>query len=157
MVAHYQDRRHPQIFKSMSQSSNKELVTRFIEEVYNKRNVSHMQESLASNFSSIRSDGTFQKEAYIEQVSAYLKAFPDSTLTINNMIADGDSVATHYTFRGTHKGEFNGVPATNNPVEATGIAISKIDSGQFVEETSIWDQLVLLQQLGVIPEELAAG
>jgi len=51
--------------------------------------------------------------------------------------------------RGTHQGEFQGIPATGNKVEISGIIISRIENGKIVEEREDWDLLGFMQQLGL--------
>lgn len=59
--------------------------------------------------------------------------------------------AGHWTGRGTHKGELMGVPPTNKEVRVTGISIDRIAGGKIVEHWENFDQLSMMQQLGVIP------
>jgi predicted ester cyclase len=66
------------------------------------------------------------------------------------MLADGDLVATRKTFRGTHTGEFMGIPPTGRDIELGVIDIVRYRDGRIVEHWSQVDQLGLLQQLGVI-------
>ncbi len=56
-----------------------------------------------------------------------------------------------YTFRGTHKGQWRGMPATGKQVVLTGITISHMVEGKVVEDWHNADALGLLQQLGVVP------
>ena len=76
-------------------------------------------------------------------------AFPDLRATINKQVADGDSVVTHLTLSGTHKGEYRGVPATNRQVTWSQIAIARFERGKIVESWRIPDRLGLRQQMGV--------
>lgn len=76
--------------------------------------------------------------------------FPDIHVTVEEVIAEGDKVVTRNTWRGTHLGEFNGIPATGNKVEITGIVIWRIVDGLIIERRANLDTLSLLQQLGVL-------
>ena len=88
----------------------------------------------------------------VKQVfSQFLAAFPDLQFTVEDMIAEGDKVASRITTRGTHKGDFQGIPATGKQVTQTGIDIVRIAGGKVVERWGEFDNLGLLQQLGVIP------
>jgi steroid delta-isomerase-like uncharacterized protein len=78
-------------------------------------------------------------------------AFPDFRLIEDDTIAEGDKVVNRWTFRGTHQGEFVGIPATGKQVMTTGIDIFRIANGKIVEVWQNSDQLGLLQQLGAIP------
>lgn len=78
-------------------------------------------------------------------------ALPDVQRTDEELIAEGDRVATRWTCRGTQEGELFGVPATGKPVSLSGISIYRISGGKVVEERGVSDLLGLLQQLGAIP------
>jgi len=81
----------------------------------------------------------------------FFAAFPDLQFTVEDMIAEGDKVASRITARGTHKGDFQGIPATGKQVMQTGIDILRIAGGKVVERWGQFDDLGMLQQLGVVP------
>ena len=78
-------------------------------------------------------------------------AFPDLTATIEDMIAEGDTVAVRGTVYGTHQGELLGIPPTGKPVTVTLIDINRFEDGKLVERWAETDMLGLLQQLGAMP------
>lgn len=78
-------------------------------------------------------------------------AFPDFQITLEDMIAEGDKVATRVTGRGTHKGEFQGIPPTGKQVTVAGIDIIRCAGGKCVERWGAFDNLGMMQQLGVVP------
>jgi steroid delta-isomerase-like uncharacterized protein len=78
-------------------------------------------------------------------------AFPDIQYTVEDLIAEGDKVVARFSARGTHRGEFQGIPATGRSASVTGIGIYRVASGKIVEQWGIFDQLGMMQQLGVIP------
>jgi hypothetical protein len=82
---------------------------------------------------------------------AFLNAFPDCQFTSDDMIAEGDRVATKKTFSGTHTGEFNGIAATGRHVSITFVDILRLRDGKLVEHWLSMDQLSFMQQLGVLP------
>lgn len=77
--------------------------------------------------------------------------FPDAQFTIDDEIAEGDKVVNHWTFCGTHQGEFAGIPSTGKAVTMTGMGIVRIADGKVAEIWDEFDALGLLRQLGVIP------
>ena len=88
----------------------------------------------------------------VKQVfGGFRAAFPDLTLTVEDMIAEGDKVVSRLTIRATHRGDFQGIPATGKQVTQTGIDILRIAGGKVVERWGEFDNLGLLQQLGVVP------
>ncbi len=75
-------------------------------------------------------------------------AFPDVNFSIEDIIADGDKTITRFVIRGTHEGEFQGIPATGNKIEVSGIIISRIENGKIVENKEELDRLGMMMQLG---------
>ena len=90
-------------------------------------------------------------EAYKQFISMYFTAFPDARLSIEDMIAEGDTVTVRQMFYGTHQGELMGIPPTGKQVSATGMTLIRIANGKAVEQWANYDDLGMLQQLGVIP------
>jgi len=82
----------------------------------------------------------------------YTTAFPDARFTIEQMIAEGDTVATRWTVNGTHKGKLLDNPPTNKQIMLTGIVVCRLLGGKIVESWSNWDALGMYQQLGIIGE-----
>ena len=90
-------------------------------------------------------------EGYKQAVQMTRAAFPDLQITVEDMIAEGDLVVTRWTARGTHQGEYMGIPASGKSVQVTGVNIGRFENGKVVENWANSDQLGLLQQLGVLP------
>ena len=87
-------------------------------------------------------------------VSTFFTAFPDLNATVEDVIAEGDKVVTRWTIRGTHQGEIEEFgPPTGKQVELRGIIIHRFEDGNIVEEWEVYDNLSLLQQLGLAPEQ----
>jgi predicted ester cyclase len=81
----------------------------------------------------------------------FLSAFPDTKMTIEDQLAEGDKVTTRWTATGTHTGELMGIPATGKAVTVTGFDITRYSGGKSVEHWGQFDQMGMMQQLGVIP------
>ena len=87
-------------------------------------------------------------------VSMFKSAFPDMGATVEDVVAEGDKVVTRITMRGTHQGEVEEFgPPTGRQVEAQGITIHRIEGGKIVEEWNSWDNMSIMQQLGLVPEQ----
>ncbi len=78
-------------------------------------------------------------------------AFPDGKTTTDDLISEGDKVVERFTFVGTHKGEFFGVPATGKLIKVTGMSIFLIANGKIAEHWGENDGMGLMMQLGVLP------
>ncbi len=78
-------------------------------------------------------------------------AFADLKMTVQDVVVQGDKVATRGVVSGTHKGEFNGIPATGKRVEVPWMDMWRVQNGKFVENWVRLDMLAMLTQLGVVP------
>ena len=83
--------------------------------------------------------------------SAFLAAFPDIHVHIEDVFAEGDRLVTRWSAHGTQDGELMGIPPTGKKVSIGGIAIDRFENGQSAEHWEVFDQVGLMQQLGVIP------
>jgi steroid delta-isomerase-like uncharacterized protein len=90
-------------------------------------------------------------------VTSFRAAYPDLAFTVEDLIADGDKVASRWTARGTNTGAFMGMPATGKQVTIAGILIVRVTGGKMVESWVNFDALGMLQQLGVVPAPGQAG
>jgi len=81
-------------------------------------------------------------------VKGFFKAFPDLNFSIEELFTVEDRVIARLILRGTHKGEWRGIPSTGNKFEISSTFIVRIENGKVVEEREDFDQLGFLQQLG---------
>jgi steroid delta-isomerase-like uncharacterized protein len=95
-------------------------------------------------------------EGFRMVISMFRAAFPDLHITLEDVIGEGDKVATRGYFTGTHQGEFNGIPATGKQVKVSYIDLWRVENGKAVENWVQMDMIGLMQQLGVIPAPEAA-
>ncbi len=140
----------------MSTEANKALIHKWVDEVLNTRDVS--QQSRAYQLVATDFVGHFPGqppiqglEAFRQFGSLYFTAFPDLQITPEDLIAEGDKVSMRYSWRGTHKAELMGIPATGKQVTASGISILRVADGKIAEQWDNFDTLGMLQQLGVLP------
>lgn len=91
---------------------------------------------------------------YKDYVRGFLSAFPDMEAEVHEMVAEDDVVVVHFTYRGTHEGELEGIEPTGNEVEGTAVIIDRLEDGKIVEKTEVYDTLSFFQQLGVDPSEI---
>jgi steroid delta-isomerase-like uncharacterized protein len=83
--------------------------------------------------------------------SALVAAFPDLHVEVEDLVTDGGKVVTRYSVHGTHKAELMGIPPTGRQVSIGGIAIDRFENGRSIEHWEYYDQMGMMQQLGVIP------
>jgi steroid delta-isomerase-like uncharacterized protein len=132
---------------------NKALVRRVYEEVWNKGNLAAIDEIYAADVINHTQPPGLPKGAKGGKVftGMYLRAFPDTKMTVEQQIAEGDKIVTRWIAQGTHQGELMGIPATGKQVTVTGITINRIAGGRIVETWDEFDQMGMMQQLGAIP------
>lgn len=133
------------------EEQNKELVKRQME-AWSKGDLVAFKEFLAPEYAYYlpsRSTKPKSREEAIEFGKMLRKAFPDINFSIEELYAVGDRVIMRYQGTGTHEGEFQGIPATGNKVENSGIVIIIIKDGKVVEEREEADMLGLMIQLGM--------
>ena len=136
----------------MSTEENKAIVLRFDEEVWNRHNPAIMDELLTSDYALYMSGSPpLDREGHRQFNAAMLAAFPDARSTTHDLIAEGDKVAWHWSFRGTHKGEFMGIPPTGKEVSLSGISILRLPGGKIAAQRAEAGMLGFMQQLGAVP------
>ena len=135
--------------------NNKAVVRRLLEEVWNKGNLSLVDELFTPNFEfhdASTPDLGRGPESEKKRVTLYRNAFPDLRITIEDMIAEGETVVTRWSCRGTHKGDLSGIAPTGKPITISGITVSRFANGKIAQGYANWDALGMMQQLGIVPQ-----
>lgn len=94
------------------------------------------------------------REAIRESLESFLGAFEDFSATVEDVVAEGDTVAMRVTLRGTHTGEFMGLEPTDGSFEIANTVFTRVQDGRIAERWVLPDMASLYAQLGV--EELPA-
>jgi len=132
------------------EEQNKALIKRLFDEL-NKGNYDIFNELYAPDYAWYTPSGntnSVSREATVEALKDFYRAFPDLNWSIEELIAVGNKVIYRFIARGTHKEEFGGIPATGNKIESSGIMIARIENGKVVEDKEEFDMLGLMTQLG---------
>jgi steroid delta-isomerase-like uncharacterized protein len=93
-------------------------------------------------------------KGYLMGQSIIAQCAPNLQYGVDVQIAEGDLVMTRWTARGTNTGTFFGIPPSGKAIQVSGITVNRIANGRIVEQWTSWDNLGLLQQVGVIPERV---
>jgi steroid delta-isomerase-like uncharacterized protein len=138
----------------MSTEENKALARRSWE-IVSPDNLDLIEEVYASDLVWHEPDRDIRGYEQAKQfVSTFLEAFPDINITVEDVIGEGDQAVSRYTIRGTHQGETEEYgPPTGRQMELGGITIHRFEDGKIVEEWERYDNLSVLQQLGLAPEQ----
>jgi len=133
------------------QEQNKEIARRAFEELLSKGRFELAEQLYAKDFV----NHGLHRNASLEEDQAALRgwhqAFSDIAIVPEKLIAEGDLVAIYWIAHGTNTGTGNGLPATGKKAELAGITIWRIVDGKIKEEWSAFDQLSMMQQLGLVP------
>jgi steroid delta-isomerase-like uncharacterized protein len=138
---------------SAQTDTNKQILERFFKEVVNAGNLDLIDELLSEDFVEHEEfPGLAPNRDGVKQFFAmWRSAFPDGSFTTEQMVAEDDLVTARVTVRGTHHGEFMGVPATGRAVEVQAIDIIRFADGVMAEHWGVFDAMGLMQQLGAVP------
>ena len=133
------------------EEQNKEIAHRFFEEVWNQGKLDVIEEIFDADFVGHPPDGPdiHGPEGLKQFVTMYRTAIPDIQFKVEDQIAEEDKVAFRWTNTWTHKGELMGIPPTGVQGTSTGISFFRIAGGKIVERWLNWDNLGMMQQLGM--------
>ena len=140
--------------ENMSAEENKATMRRYFG-VFEQGNTELLDELLAPEYvnrSPATPDLPTGPEGVKGVVTMFRSGMPDLRVVIEEMIAEGDKVATRYTLEGTHEGELFGVPPTGRRLSVGSISVERVSEGKIREHWRISDDLGMMQQLGVVPE-----
>jgi steroid delta-isomerase-like uncharacterized protein len=142
----------------MSAEQNKAIVRRWVEGGWNGGNLDLVDEFYADDY--ILHDPAMPvhgREGFKQYVTMYRSVFPDLRFALEDVIAEGDTVAWRITARGTHQGALMGIPPTGKPVAISALVISHFVESKWAEDWVNIDTLGMLQQIGAIPAPGQAG
>lgn len=96
-------------------------------------------------------------KAFKDYYSNFIKGFSDIKFTIVDVFGQGDNIVKHWNFKGTHTGDFFGIPATGKTVDIDGVTLVKMKEGKIAQEQDFMDNMVFMQQLGIVssPKNIA--
>jgi steroid delta-isomerase-like uncharacterized protein len=139
---------------STSEEENKAHYRRTFEEVFNQGNLALVDELVAPDFLNHEVSPSMNNRGpdSTRQVVTMLRtAFPDLHFTIEDLVAEGDTVASRVTMSGTHLGPFQGIPPTGRSFQQAHMHFVRFRDGKAIEHRAVRDDLGMMRQLGVIP------
>ena len=140
--------------ESFMSEENKALVRRWFDEVWNKGNADVIDDlfdenGIAHGLSDDPKNPIRGPRDYRPFYAVFREAFPNMTIVVEDMVAEGDKVAARCSVHGKHEGDFMGRAATGSPVDITGITIVRIADGKIVEAWNNFDFKTLYRQCGL--------
>ena len=143
----------------MTAEDNAATYRRWFDEGCSRGNVDLADELYARDYvtHALGPDFPPTREGLKAFIRALREGMPDLQCPVEEAVAEGDRVGGRFSLRGTHRGTLLGIPATGKKVDVGVMVIARFDeAGTWVEDWASWDQLGLLQQVGVIPAPAAA-
>ncbi|RPD40585.1 ester cyclase [Chitinophaga barathri] len=138
---------------NMNTRHNKEIISRLYDEVLNKNNFSILEEFVSENY--IGPKGEKGVAGFESNIAPVNKAFPDIIWQITELVGEGDKVAVSWISEGTQQNQFLHIPATHKKVNNNGLSIYYFKEGKIVGSRLQPDRLGVLQQLGVLPQDIS--
>lgn len=134
----------------MTADENKAIVQRVYVEMDLRKTAP--EELYDDNFTLVfNGSSPMDREGAKQFATMFYAAFPDLTHTVKELVVEGDKVAAHVVARGTHQGELMGIPPTGRRIEVQALGIYHIARGRVIQQEGVFDQITMLQQLGVAP------
>ncbi len=139
--------------------TNKARVREFIDRVLNGGDIAATGEYFQPDMvEEVPFPGQGPGLAGLEETLVQLRAaFPDSKWTVEEQVAEDDTVVSRFIWAGTHRGEFLWIPATHRPINVWGTVIDRFAGGKIISTRMIMDTFGMMTQLGVIPGPAAAS
>jgi len=139
-------------------ASNKAVVTRLLEHVFNGRNLDDLSEVLSPDFvlnplAAFPPQKAYGPEGMRAVYEGFYAGIPDVRAETISMVAEGDEVTVYDRFGGTHSGQLGPFAATNKPLHWNVIHLYRLRDGKIVEDNVLVDALGLMQQVGAIPAQ----
>ena len=137
----------------MSTVANKNVILMFIEDVLNQGRLDRADNLVLEDFVELDPlPGQSQGRDGLKEVIRQMRAsFPDMHWKVEEMLAEGEKVSTRFTWTGTQRGAFLGIPATGRHITVKGVVIDRLSGGKMADSRILMDTLGIMQQLGAIP------
>jgi predicted ester cyclase len=135
------------------------FMHRWFDEVWNQRSEAAIgemfaEDGIANGLNDPEGNPLRGPESFKTLHRAFLSAYPDLHITVDDVVAEGDKVAARCTVRATHAGEGLGCAPTNRPIEFTGLVIVKLKDDKIVEAWNEFDFMKMYAQVGALSLKL---
>ena len=136
--------------------ANKAIVRRYFEEGWGEQNSPAIDELVDPGYVSYNNSDDFagNLDSLKVTIASFHQLAPDMTVRVDQLIAEGDTVAARVVITGTHTGDVFNLKPTNKPITITINSMVSLSDGKIVEEWQAFDALSILITIGVIPEDI---
>ena len=135
--------------------SNLELYSMVWDKAINGRNIEIINlDYFDENIKAITADGDIEGiDDFKAYYNNYLTGFSDAEFNIVDVFGQRNKIVKHWNFKGTHDGDFFGIPPTGKKIDLIGTTLVLMKDGKILEEQDFFDNYSLLSQLGLLPTE----
>lgn len=130
--------------------ANERVVRRILEEVVEGGRLDEVENLYTEDAVEHTPMGDVTGHEGLRESFRSLDAFSDYSVTVEDLISEGDTVAVRMTERGTHDGELMGIEPTGRSFEHESMAFLRLEDGKVAEWWVLPDNLGLMRQLGVV-------
>ena len=137
----------------MSTQDLKSTLLRYLDGLWNQHNLAVIDEMILPDFvdHSLPVGSPQGPEGARQFAQAYLTGFPDCHIVFHEIVREGDTLVVRWTATGTHTGDLAGIPPSGKKMNLPGLTLWRFKDGKFIESWNIFNQFILLQQIGVLP------
>lgn len=138
----------------MQPVSPKDVMQQFMDDAWSKRLPDACERHLAPDFRHYMpgsAEPEIGREPYQATINYFISAFPDLTMTVEELFGEGENVCVRWRATGTHLGEFAGRPPTGQTFVLHGAGVAKAAGGMLTQSYSMFDNASFLSQLGPVP------
>ena len=135
--------------------SNLELYSMVWDKAINGRNIEIINlDYFDENIKAITADGDIEGiDDFKAYYNNYLTGFSDAEFNIVDVFGQRNKIVKHWNFKGTHDGDFFGIPPTGKKIDLIGTTLVLMKDGKILQEQDFFDNYSLLSQLGLLPTE----
>jgi steroid delta-isomerase-like uncharacterized protein len=135
------------------QETNKQIARSFFEEVLDQGRFDRYADSHARDFVAHGTNRDYTLDDDMAAAKEERKAVPDMRVKVSQILAEHDLVAVYWIVSGTNTQAGAGFPATGKKIKIDGMTIFRFKAGKISEEWSVWDNLSVMRQLGLLPPQ----
>lgn len=137
---------------------NKNLIRNYINTVINTGNVESIEQYIHEDYTEIHEGKPYQMgiQGAVEHIQGVYATYPDLYLRVDHQIAEADWVATSYTMRGTHTGEWMNIAPTGKKITVTGVNLDRIQNGKIIEHGGAANLLLTFLKIGAVRKNTPA-
>lgn len=149
---------HSTSIRLQAENSQREAMMEFVHllvQAWNSHDIERITSFYAPDYRGVDVGLSIERlgrEGLRQSIQEYLEAFPDFTLSAEEILVEGNRVAVHWTGTGTHNGHLMRIPPTSRKVVVQGVSIFTIADRKVLRDVHLWDVAGLLRSIHLLPD-----